>query len=95
VAVASRKRKRRKTRGRLTVADAAELLGSSRQMIYGWIKRGHVPARREGRLLILQYADLKAYLDVLRRAHLEAERIKAGRLTDEEFMQRMFDNDPD
>lgn len=80
----------------LTLAEAAAWLGSSVGMIYGWVKRGHVKSRRDkrGRHLI-RYVDLKKYIDQLIFEERERIRIKEGRLTDEEFIQRLWDNDPD
>lgn len=44
----------------LTVTEAAMLTGMSRDTVLGWIRLGHLPARRQGRSYIVREADVRA-----------------------------------
>ncbi len=95
VAPVPRKPKQRGSRI-VTVAQAAKTIGASTGTVYNWLRLGHVPFQLDERgRKIMRYADLKKHVAKLRHEYREWQRIKAGKLTDEEFIQRMWDNDPD
>jgi excisionase family DNA binding protein len=51
-----------------TINELAALLGLSRSAICGEIDRGHLPARKVGRRVVILKADAEAYLANLPRA---------------------------
>lgn len=77
----------------LTVRQAAELIGMTPGGIYGVIKRGDVPSKRIDGLITVRRADIRAY----QRAVIEwmKQNDPNRPLTDEEFIQRLWDSDPD
>jgi hypothetical protein len=80
---------------RLTVAEAARAVKMTPMGIYQAIWRGALRARRVKGLVTVTRADLKAYRAAIRAAMREAKKPKRTRLTDEEFLQRLWDTDPD
>lgn len=96
----ARRKNTRKTKLKLpktlvTVAQAAKILKITPSGVYAALKRGDIPVKRREPQIILERKHVRAYrqrfLDWLKNY----ERIKAGRLTEQEFLQRLWDSDPD
>ena len=51
-----------KSKGRLTIGEAAAALGTHRNAIGRWIASGKLSARREGRTVYIEATDLRAFL---------------------------------
>jgi len=77
---------------KLTVAQAAKLLGMTRQGVYLAIKHQRLVASRTGGQISIDRASVREY----RRWQREALRpAKPRKLTDAEFLQHLWDSDPD
>jgi excisionase family DNA binding protein len=76
---------------KMSVTQAARFMKMTRQGIYQAIRRGSLPGKKVKDRWIVARADLEAW----KRANKEAARPKNRRLTDEEFLQRLWDSDPD
>ena len=91
-----RKRKRLKLpKGLLTVPQAAALIGMTPGGMYQLIQRGELAVKRRKPQIIVEAKAARAYRKSVIDYFKNKARIAAGRLTDEEFIQRMWDNDPD
>lgn len=94
-----RKTRRKKTlklpKGLVTVAQGAKVLGYTTSGIYAAILRGDIPVKRRSPQIILERKQLHAYRQRIIDYWKERERIKSGNLTEEEFLQALWDSDPD
>lgn len=86
-------RTKKPTKQTLSVAEAAELLGMTTQGIYAAIKRGDIPVTRGPKRMTVKRAHVLRF-----RREMDAwlaPQPKNRVLTDEEFLQRLWDSDPD
>lgn len=81
--------------GQITVAQAAKLLKMTTSGVYAAIKKKAIEAKRTKAGVIVSRASAKQYRADTLKYFRDADRRKAGKLTDEEFLQQMWDNDPD
>jgi len=83
----------------LTVNQAAGVMMMTPGGVYTAIRDARLPAKRTkegGRVRwIVQRSDAERFLREKIAWFKAEERRKSGKLTDEEFIQRMWDNDPD
>ena len=82
-------------KGYISVPAAARSIRYTSQGIYAAIKRGDISSLRKGRRVWVRGAEVREYRRKIEQWFRDQARIRAGRLTDEEFIQRMWDNDPD
>jgi excisionase family DNA binding protein len=80
-------------RSYLTVSQAADQLQMTPGGVYAAIRRGDLPAKRIAGRIAVARADVRAF----HHAKLEWLRLSDPNrpLTDEEFLQRLWDSDPD
>ena len=91
--------KRKLAAGKITAADAAKVLHITTSGVYAALKRGDIKGGRtkDGKRVVvwIDRQSAKDYRAATLKWLKDSARIKAGRLTDAEFIQRMWDNDPD
>jgi excisionase family DNA binding protein len=78
----------------VTVARASELLTLTRQAVYAAIKRGEFAARRHGGRVFVSRADVMTGRRERIAFYNQAKR-GAGPLSDDEFVRRLWESDPD
>jgi excisionase family DNA binding protein len=77
----------------LSVREAADLLQMTPSGVYAAIKRGDIPAKRTNGRLTVKRADVRRYERELVRFLNESDPNRP--LTDDEFLQCLWDSDPD
>ena len=82
-----------RTQQTLSVAEAAKLVAMTPQGIYAAIKRGDLRATRGRERITVRRDHVLRYRALMDEA--TKPRPKNQPLTDEEFLQRLWDSDPD
>ena len=93
----SRRRRPRLPASELTVAQAAKLIGMTPNGVYTAIKARRIPASKVRGQIVVARADAREYRRKTIAWYREALKARNPnrKLTDEEFLQRLWDNDPD
>jgi hypothetical protein len=92
----ARRKKQAPKQAILTVAEAAVIMQMTTAGVYAAIRDQRLPARRnrKGRIEVKR-KDAERFIREKIEWWERTERWKRGELTDDEWVQRMWDNDPD